>query len=94
LVEGTVDDTVRTPQRPRIFLNYRREDTAGHAGRLYDQLVARFGSETVFMDLDAIRPGSNFTETIEQALDECDVFLAVIGRGWLNCVDQALSAHR
>ncbi len=27
---------------PAVFINYRREDTAGHAGRLYDILRARF----------------------------------------------------
>lgn len=74
-------------RRPRIFLSYRREDTAGHAGRLYDRLVERFGSEKVFMDLDAIRPGSDFTEAIERALDECDVFVALIGKHWLTCAD-------
>ena len=41
----------------RIFLNYRREETSGHAGRLYDALAARFGEERVFMDIDRIEPG-------------------------------------
>ena len=40
----------------RIFICYRREDSSGHAGRLYDRLGARFGDE-VFMDIDAIGPG-------------------------------------
>lgn len=25
-----------------IFISYRRDDSAGHAGRLFDRLVARF----------------------------------------------------
>jgi hypothetical protein len=32
----------------------RREDSAGHAGRLYDALSQRFGDDHVFMDVDAI----------------------------------------
>jgi len=28
-----------------IFISYRREDSGGHAGRLYDRLNARFGNE-------------------------------------------------
>jgi hypothetical protein len=74
-------------RRPLIFLSYRREDTSGYAGRIYDQLIERFSSEKVFMDLDAIHPGSDFIEAIERALDECDVFVVLIGRRWLNCTD-------
>jgi len=84
-----VGDAVPTPRQPRIFLSYRREDAAGHAGRLYDHLVERFGREKVFMDLAAIRPGSDFMEVIERALDECGVFVVLIGSRWLNCTDPA-----
>jgi hypothetical protein len=34
---------------PGIFISYRREDSAGHAGRLFDRLGAKFGRERVFM---------------------------------------------
>ena len=40
-----------------IFISYRRSDTAGHAGRLYNQLVQRFGEANVFKDLDSMKPG-------------------------------------
>lgn len=39
-------------QSLRIFISYRRGDAPGHAGRLYDGLVSRFGGESVFMDVD------------------------------------------
>jgi hypothetical protein len=39
---------------PRIFLSYRRGDSGGHTGRLYDWLTARFGRENVFQDLETI----------------------------------------
>src|SRR5215216_4667918 len=32
---------------PKIFITYRREETAAHAGRLYDAMVARFGEGNV-----------------------------------------------
>jgi hypothetical protein len=48
----------------RVTLNYRRDDTSGHAGRLYDALAERSGSEHVFMDIDAIEPGVDFGEAI------------------------------
>jgi hypothetical protein len=71
----------------RVFLSYRREDASGHAGRLYDLLVARYGAERVFMDIDAIPLGSEFRETINRAVASCDVLIALIGRGWLQATD-------
>jgi len=72
------------PHAPRIFISYRREDSEGHAGRLYDALSARFGDEQVFMDVDTIPLGADFTEAIAEAVGACDVLLAVIGRDWLS----------
>ena len=77
----------------RIFLNYRREDASGHAGRLYDFLrhgggeVAGFRKEQIFMDIDTIAPGVDFRRVIEDAVGSCDVFIAVIGRQWLDATD-------
>jgi hypothetical protein len=73
--------------RVRIFINYRREDSSGHAGRLYDALVDRFGEDQVFMDVDAIEPGTDFKQVIDQAVSSCDVVVALIGRNWLRAVD-------
>jgi hypothetical protein len=70
-----------------IILNYRREDTAGHAGRLYDDLADQFGADQVFMDIDAIEPGVDFAEVIEHAVGSASVFLSLIGQRWLSAVD-------
>jgi hypothetical protein len=77
------------PEPPdlRIFVSYRRHDTSGYAGRLYDSLATTYGDERVFMDIDTIRPGRDFSEVIEEALAECDVVLALIGRSWLTITD-------
>jgi hypothetical protein len=74
---------------PRIFLSYRREDTSGHAGRLYDALAERFGDENVFMDVDTIEVGADFTETITRAVTSCDALIALIGRDWATVTDEA-----
>ncbi|NBC21236.1 MAG: TIR domain-containing protein [Alphaproteobacteria bacterium] len=71
-----------------IFISYRREDAAGAAGRLHDHLSARFGREAVFMDVDAIEPGVDFHEVLNQQVGACDVLIAVIGRDWLDAVDE------
>lgn len=74
---------------PKIFVSYRRGDTAAHAGRLSDRLTREFGRESVFMDVTAIDPGVDFVEAIERAVGECDVLIVVIGRDWLEVKDQS-----
>jgi len=69
----------------RIFISYRREDSAGHTGRLFDSLRTRFGDDHVFMDLSNIDSGQDFNDTIQQAIRSADVVLAIIGREWLTC---------
>ncbi len=69
---------------PRIFISYRREDAAGEAGRLHDNLVSSFGSSQVFMDVVNLQPGDDFVEEIKDAVGACDVLVAVIGRRWLS----------
>ncbi len=71
----------------RVFINYRRDDTPGHAGRLYDALATRFGEDNVFIDVDKIDPGADFTRAIEREVGSCDVLIAMIGRQWLTGTD-------
>jgi TIR domain len=73
--------------RPRIFLNYRREDTRGYAGRLYDRLSNRFGEDQIFRDVDAIPPGIDFLEHIDGVVDQCDLMLVLIGESWVSVKD-------
>lgn len=67
-----------------IFVNYRRNDAPGHAGRLYDRLVDRFGQANVFKDLDSLEPGADFEEIIDETIGRCDAVIAVIGQDWLS----------
>ena len=61
-----------------IFVSYRRDDTSGHAGRLFDKLVSHFGRDRIFMDIDTIEPGEDFVSVIEDAVGSCDLLIAVI----------------
>jgi len=76
-------------QTTRIFISYRREDSAGYAGRIYDRLVTEFGFDQVFFDIDAIPPGDDFVEVLSERVESCDVLLAVIGKSWLTVADSA-----
>ena len=70
-----------------VFISYRREDSAGHAGRLFDRLVSRFGRDRVFRDVDNVKPGENFIETIRQTINTSEVLLVLIGPRWLKAAD-------
>lgn len=67
-----------------IFISYRREDSEGHAGRLYEDLAERFGKEAVFFDVSAIEPGQDFRHAIDANVARCSVLLAMIGPRWLE----------
>ena len=71
----------------RIFISYRRQDTADHAERIYTRLRADFGSGAVFRDVETIEPGDRFDRAIEDAVGTCDVLLALIGPEWLGAAD-------
>jgi hypothetical protein len=67
-----------------IFVSYRRDDAAGFAGRVEDELERRFGDVEVFRDVDDIASGEDFVRRLDRALQSCRVFVAVIGRSWLT----------
>lgn len=71
----------------RIFISYRRQDSEGYVGRLYDHLTGHFGPEDIFMDVSSIEPGVDFVQVLEQAVAACDVLIAVIGPQWLTISD-------
>jgi formylglycine-generating enzyme required for sulfatase activity len=69
---------------PRIFICYRRDDSAGISGRIYDRLATRFGRENVVMDIDVVPLGVDFRKFLHGEVDTCNVLLAVIGRKWFG----------
>lgn len=68
----------------RIFISYRRADSAAMCGRIYDRLVAKFGRRDVFKDVDSIPLGVDFAQHIRDVLKDCDVEFVIIGRHWLD----------
>ena len=76
------------PQTGRIFISYRRVDSAGYAGRIYDRLAAHFGKDAIFMDVDTIEAGLDFVDVLENAVQSCEVLVTLIGKQWLNIADE------
>lgn len=75
---------VKQNRKKNIFVNYRVHDTAGETGRLVDRLKQHFSEDQIFMDIDKIEPGLDFTKAISKSLESCDVMLAIIGPHWLG----------
>jgi len=74
-----------SPERAvAIFVNYRRQDSQAITGRIDDHLRVEFGSEDVYRDVDSIPPGVDFSRHIENALERCDVCVAIIGPHWAS----------
>jgi hypothetical protein len=69
---------------PKLFISYRRDDSAAVAGRIFDRLQAHFGRSSVFMDVDSIPYGTDFRKYLTDAVAQCDVLLAIIGGDWLK----------
>ena len=72
------------PPALRIFIAYRRDDSRDFAGRIHDSLARHFEpGGSVFRDVNDIAPGSDWEKEIDAAIDSCDVFVLLIGEGWL-----------
>lgn len=69
---------------PRIFISYRRDDSGYIAGMLAERLEAVFGSDSVFIDVDAIPLGVDFRDYLNQAVAKSELMLALMGNEWLN----------
>jgi TonB family protein len=71
-----------------IFISYRRNDSQGEAGRLFDDLAKHFGESSVFMDVAAIEAGRDFRKAIEEGVTKCGVLLVMIGMEWVDAKDE------
>jgi len=68
----------------KIFISYRRDDSASDTGRIYDRLVQEFGRDNIFKDVDSIPFGVDFAQYIDQEVGRCQVLLVVMGKNWIT----------
>jgi len=73
---------------PRVFISYRTADSSAQARLLRDGLAARFGGDRVFFDVESIRLGVDFTESVPEAIALSDVVIVLIGTKWLTVTDK------
>lgn len=75
----------------KILISYRRADGKGIVGRIFDRLVARYGAESVFLDIDSIPFGVDFRNYLKAEVEGSDVVLAIIGPRWLGTEGRSIS---
>ena len=75
-----------------VFVSYRRDDSSYVTDRIYDTLVRYCDADRVFRDIDSIKAGSDFRSRLSDAIQQCDLVLAVIGARWSTFADA--NGHR
>ena len=66
----------------RIILSYRRSDSATMTQLIFSRLAARYGEQSIFMDIDNIPFGVDFRSHIRENVRTADILLAIVGTGW------------
>ena len=82
---GVASDAQSPPRR--IFICYRRKDSAYATGHFSEVLRARLGSKRVFQDIESIPLGTSFPEFIEKTMKDCSILFAIVGRNWLPGIE-------
>ena len=67
----------------RVFISYRRSETAWAARAVFERLWREF-PQRVFIDLETITLGADFTQELDHHLEHCQALLALLGPRWLQ----------
>jgi hypothetical protein len=65
-----------------IFISYRRDDSLDAVDRLHTELTRNIPDLPVFRDAGGVGPSHVFPRAIQQAIQACDILLAIIGPNW------------
>ncbi|MBI5964080.1 MAG: SUMF1/EgtB/PvdO family nonheme iron enzyme [Chloroflexi bacterium] len=71
----------------KIYISYRRADSTYLIGQIRERLIAAFGKQSVFDDLDEVPAGMDFRSVVKNELNSCNVMLVLIGPQWAGIAD-------
>lgn len=71
-----------------VFISYRRDDSSGYSLAIYEKLKQALGDDKVFMDMDDIPHGVDFSQHLEKVLGNASTVLVMISDGWLNASNE------
>lgn len=72
----------------KVFISYRRNDSADIAGRIYDHLIWELGHYSAFLDVESIPAGNAWQPILIEQASSCTMMLAIIGNDWLTSTDE------
>src|SRR5262245_510074 len=79
----------RPPTKSGVFISYRRADSQAVTGRMRERLVREFGADNVFVDVDTIPAGADFSAYYKKWIqDNAAVVLVIIGKSWSSIQDE------
>ena len=85
----------------RVFLSYRRSDTADQAIALKIVLERKLPQIVVFVDTESINPAERWPDRLTNTLEHSSVVVALIGPRWRfgpdgenHCGQRSAQAHR
>src|SRR5262249_36221737 len=81
-------NTRETHRMTTVFISYRRENAAGEARALFNDLAELLGEDSVFMDVDRIALGRDFRSALLETTTSSDLMLVLIGRNWADAKDE------
>jgi hypothetical protein len=67
---------------PKIVISYRRADSEAMTGRIHDCLADHYGWSAVYRDVESIPVSKDFRSHFRDAIQDADLFIAVIGPNW------------
>ncbi|WP_147202352.1 pentapeptide repeat-containing protein [Segetibacter aerophilus] len=67
-----------------IFISYRRKDTGGYAGRLFDYLKKEYGAENVLFDIEVDATVEELRSWVKRVIPRSAVVIILIGENWLE----------
>jgi CHASE2 domain-containing sensor protein len=87
-VYKTAYEALPSAEGAAFFISYRRDQSSWPARILHDEIVRRFGEDSVFKDSDSIQAGQEWPERLEAAIADASVVLVVIGPQWADARDR------
>jgi CHASE2 domain-containing sensor protein len=93
MLEKLLENFLR-PAHWAFFVCYRRDQSSFIARSLRNELAARLGRKSLFLDESAISPGQQFPRQIKEAILGSSVMLVIIGPYWLDARDAKSSGRR
>ncbi len=85
---AAIESSAKGVRPPNILISYRPDDCRETARRISARLVARFGRNAVFQDLERTASGVPYPQFLRDTLRRTGAMLVLIGPTWVTAEDR------